>query len=164
MNKILITSIFLFFIFTFPVLATTSSDGVNIFVVVHNCNDNGICEPELGENYFGCPLDCLPPPPPPIEPPPVHHGSGVGGSYIIFMPSTSTISFSPFIPGNAPILIPTQSLTTGILTMSIPTGTTTMTPAPLMRLEGFDWWSLYWAVYYVDYFFGPVNYFVSILI
>jgi len=35
--------------------------------IVPVCNNNGVCEPELGETIFNCPHDCSPPPPPPQD-------------------------------------------------------------------------------------------------
>lgn len=44
--------------------ALAVSDSVNISLEVTICNFNGICEPELGENYENCPSDCPAPVPP----------------------------------------------------------------------------------------------------
>lgn len=41
------------------------TDATRIDVLVENCNNDSICEPLMGENYWGCPLDCDPPPPTP---------------------------------------------------------------------------------------------------
>ena len=45
--------------------AVLNETGINLQVTeVPVCNDNGICEPERGENYENCPLDCPAPAPP----------------------------------------------------------------------------------------------------
>ncbi len=56
-----------------PLYAQSADAGNIVHLQVNNCNNNGICEPQFGENYLGCPLDCPGNPPPP--PPPVHHPS-----------------------------------------------------------------------------------------
>lgn len=56
----------------FQVLAVSVPNDTGISLQITGppvCNNNGICEPELGENYQNCPLDCPPPAPPPAPPP-----------------------------------------------------------------------------------------------
>lgn len=49
--------------FVLPSIVFGADDSVKIQVSVDNCNNNGICEPSLGETYSGCPLDLCEPPP-----------------------------------------------------------------------------------------------------
>ncbi len=59
------------------------SDSVDVDLSVKNCNNNSICEINLGETENACPLDCgstvVPPPPPPGEEPVPGSGGGPGG-------------------------------------------------------------------------------------
>ena len=57
---ILVSSVLtVFFLTGAPTIFSQSSpDGTIIHLNVNNCNNNNICEPLLGENYQGCPLDC----------------------------------------------------------------------------------------------------------
>ncbi|HZS43043.1 MAG TPA: fibronectin type III domain-containing protein [Candidatus Paceibacterota bacterium] len=49
-------SLFLSF---FAVSAALAADTASVVELqVHNCNNNNICEPQFGETYGGCPLDC----------------------------------------------------------------------------------------------------------
>lgn len=67
---LLIIGIIIFVLLTsaFQVWAISKTNDTGISLQVTGppvCNNNGICEAELGENYQNCPLDCPPPPPPP---------------------------------------------------------------------------------------------------
>ncbi|HEU0085345.1 MAG TPA: hypothetical protein VFQ59_00065 [Candidatus Paceibacterota bacterium] len=55
----LILSVVFSFFFSLPLHAAENSINVNLDVT--SCNINGICEPELGENIFTCPSECLSP-------------------------------------------------------------------------------------------------------
>ena len=68
--------IFVLFIQISSVFAISDEININQQVIEEVvCNNNGICEPELGENNSNCPLDC------PIAPPPL------GGA--LFLPDTT---------------------------------------------------------------------------
>ncbi len=56
-----------------------SSTNPEVILSVKGCNNNGICEAGLGEDYLICPLDCSAPAtttPPTIPPPTGHGGNG----------------------------------------------------------------------------------------
>jgi len=72
-NLSLIIILAVLFIQISPVFAVSASDQINVVQQVLNCNNNGICEPALGESSTNCPLDC--PGPPPLPAP-----GGGGGS------------------------------------------------------------------------------------
>jgi len=66
-SKIFTVIIIISALFT-PLSSFTVSDTTNVNLnVTPACNNNGICEPALGENYINCPFDC-PAPPPPFPP------------------------------------------------------------------------------------------------
>jgi hypothetical protein len=57
------------YVLCFTVFA--ASDSVNVIQrVVAECNNDGVCNSDLGETYENCPSDCPAPPPPPPPPPP----------------------------------------------------------------------------------------------
>ncbi len=51
-------ALFLFFDGSPATAAAAAVAGGVVNLEVHNCNNNNICEPQFGETYQGCPLDC----------------------------------------------------------------------------------------------------------
>lgn len=63
MRKIFSLLYFLIIIFFFSpsfIFAASSSSGLDVNLHVGTCNFNNICEPDLGEDFFVCALDCTP--------------------------------------------------------------------------------------------------------
>jgi len=60
----IISIIITLFLSIYSVFAATDTTNINLNVTGVICNNNGICEPALGENSDNCPLDCPVPAPP----------------------------------------------------------------------------------------------------
>lgn len=86
-------------------IVPSSSAGVDVGLVVSGCNNNGICEPILGENEISCTLDCTMPPTPtstPTTTPPVSrtesgHSTSYGSKLVITSMSISSDQQSAII-------------------------------------------------------------------
>jgi hypothetical protein len=77
---------YLFLIFLFPIFVfaqvQTQSESTNVNLIVEGCNNNSICEANIGENINNCPLDCSVDIVPPDDEDDVDDTSGRSGSKI----------------------------------------------------------------------------------